>query len=516
MDIKKAVGQRLMAGLPGTEIDPAFAALVRECKVGNVILFSRNIKSAAQLTRLCASLRELILTETGMEPFIAIDQEGGVVSRFSPDMAVTPGAMALAAIGGDAPYRAARITAAQLRAAGVNFDLAPVLDVNSNPLNPVIGVRSFGDQPEAAAERAIGFMRGLLDGGVMACGKHFPGHGDTETDSHIGLPCVGKSREELEKCELLPFKRAIAAGIPAIMTSHVLFPAFEPEKVPATMSRRILTGLLRQEMGFDGIIISDCMEMDAVAKYYGTVNAATAALGAGADIVCISHTASLARETAERLWKHYAEASSEEIRELERAGERITKAKSRFTGLPKTEAQIFKLRAEARDMLEESFVLLNGPIPELGESPFFTGCAGIRANLASSAINGMPPFAMVMARRFGGGFAVCSDDPDSEEIAAIVRKAKNASSIVLNTSSALRNSGQLILMLTLGKMKKPMVVIAMREPYELRYLPKHAAGIAAWEYSTRSIAALAHCLSGKFKWTGRMPLGYFPIERINP
>ena len=303
MDVKTAAGQHIMAGLPGTEIDPAFAALVRECKVGNVILFRRNVKNAAQLARLCASLRELIVSETGMEPFIAIDQEGGVVSRFSPDMATTPGAMALAAAGGDAPYRAARLTAAQLCAAGVNFDLAPVLDVNSNPLNPVIGVRSFGDLPEEAAERAMGFMRGLLDGGVMACGKHFPGHGDTDTDSHIGLPRVDKSREQLEECELLPFRRAIEAGIPAIMSSHVLFPALEPEKLPATMSRRILTGLLREELGFGGVIISDCMEMDAVAKFYGTVNGAAAALKAGADIVCISHTAALARETAERLWQ---------------------------------------------------------------------------------------------------------------------------------------------------------------------------------------------------------------------
>ena len=193
VDIKIAAGQRLMAGLPGTELDPGFIALVRECKVGNVILFRRNVKSAAQLERLCTSLRRLIVSETGIEPFIAIDQEGGVVSRFSPDMAITPGAMALAAVGGDAPYKAARITAEQLRAAGVNFDLAPVLDVNSNPLNPVIGVRSFGDVPERAAERALGFMRGLLDGGIMACGKHFPGHGDTDTDSHIGLPKVEKS-----------------------------------------------------------------------------------------------------------------------------------------------------------------------------------------------------------------------------------------------------------------------------------------------------------------------------------
>lgn len=517
MNVKIAAGQRLMAGFPGTEIDPDFKALIHECKVGNVILFKRNIESAQQLQSLCSSLRRLIVKETGIEPLIAIDQEGGVVSRFSPDMAATPGGMALAAAGGDAPYRAARITAAQLRAAGVNFDLAPVLDVNSNPLNPVIGVRSFGDVPEEAAERALGFMRGLLDGGIMACGKHFPGHGDTETDSHIGLPKVDKSREQLDECELLPFKRAIESGIPAIMTSHVLFPALEPEKLPATMSRRILTGLLRQELGFKGIIISDCMEMDAVAKYYGTVKAATAALDAGADIVCISHTAALARETAEKLWRSYDCAEGEYAEELKRAGERIAVAKRRFTGLPRAEAPtIFKLRSEARDLLEDGLVLINGPIPKLGDRPFFAGCAGIRTNLASSSISGTPTFAMVMAKRFGGSFAVCSDDPDSEEIAAIVRRAKDASCIVLNTSSALRNSGQLILMLALGKLRKPMLVAALREPYELRYLPKNAAGIAAWEYSTHTIAAVAHCLTGQLECKGTMPLRRFPLERINP
>ena len=511
MDFRTAVGQRLMAGFPGTELDAEFIELVREYKVGNVILFRRNVETAAQLKRLCASIRRLIVRETGIEPFIAIDQEGGVVSRFSPDMAITPGGLALAAAGGDAPYRAARITAAQLREAGVNFDLAPVLDVNSNPLNPVVGVRSFGDVPEEAAERALGFMRGLLDGGVMACGKHFPGHGDTEADSHIGLPKIDKSREELEACELIPFRRAIAEGIPAIMTSHVLFPALEPEKLPATMSRRILTGLLREELGFEGVIISDCMEMDAVAKFYGTVNAVMAALEAGADIACISHTARLARECAEKLWQRGPDEG------LQRAGERIAAAKRRFTAPQRLEPPlIFKLRGEARDLLEDSLVLLNGPVPKLGERPFFAGCAGIRANKAQSAVAGTPSFAMVMAKRFGGSYAVCSDDPDSEEIASIVRRAKGASCIVLNTSSGLRNSGQLILMLALGKLKIPMLVVALREPYELRYLPKNAAGIAAWEYSTHTIAAIANVLRGELECKGKMPLRYFLLERINP
>ena len=301
MDTAYAIGQRLMVGFPGTEIDPEFEALVREFKIGNVILFRRNVENKEQLTKLCSELRELILRETGAEPLIAIDQEGGVVTRLSDDMVNTPGAMALAAAGGDSAHIAGRITAKELREVGINFNLAPVLDVNSNADNPVIGVRSFGDTPERASSLALEFMHGTLEEGVLACGKHFPGHGDTAVDSHIGLPLVEKSREELEACELLPFRLAISAGIPAIMTSHVLFPALESEKVPATMSRKILTGLLRNELGFNGLIISDCMEMQAIATYYGTVNGVDAALAAGADMACISHTASFAREAAQRL-----------------------------------------------------------------------------------------------------------------------------------------------------------------------------------------------------------------------
>ena len=353
MDNKIAVGQRIMAGLPGTEIDEGFLTLVRECKIGNVILFRRNIESREQLKALCAALRELILSETGYEPLIAIDQEGGAVTRLSTDMINTPGGMALAAAGGDAPYRAGLITASELRSVGIDFNLAPVLDVNSNPANPVIGVRSFGDEPEKAAGRALGFMRGTLDGGVMACGKHFPGHGDTSVDSHLGLPRVEKSREELEKCELLPFRRAVEAGIPAIMTSHVLFPALEPEELPATMSRRILTGLLRGELGFGGLIISDCMEMQAIAQLYGTVNGAEGSIRAGADIVCISHTASLARETAERLLRAgRRRAGRRGIREL-----RWRRARAAKHGLPgRGTVHCLPTRRRPRELLERSFV----------------------------------------------------------------------------------------------------------------------------------------------------------------
>lgn len=505
MDIKHKVGQRIMAGFPGTEIDETFAALVREYKIGNVILFRRNIESREQLTRLCRELKELILAETGAEPLIAIDQEGGVVTRLSDDMVNTPGAMALAAAGGDAPYRAGRITARELRSCGVNFNLAPVLDVNSNPANPVIGVRSFGDDPERAPALALAFMRGTLEEGVMACGKHFPGHGDTAVDSHLGLPLVEKGREELERCELAPFRQAIEAGIPAIMTSHVLFPKLEPERLPATMSRRILTGLLREELGFGGIIISDCMEMDAIAKFYGTVEGAVASIAAGADMVCISHTAALARETAERL-RAGLEGGTLASGEFDAALERITRAKAGLAAPRSQEENAQADAQEARQLLEASFTLLHSPLPELGDQPFFTGCRPVRASLVSSHVRETPAFPDYMAQALGGRALTTSDDPDAGEIAAAVQGAAESSCIVLGTCNAHLKPGQLALMEALGALGKPMVVVALRNPYDLRNLPQGAAGVAAWEYTVRALEALVPFLGKKREFAGQMPL----------
>lgn len=246
MDIREKIGQRLVFGFPGTTIPAEFAALVREYKIGNVILFRYNIESLPQLARLCADIQKLIRGATGRDAFITIDQEGGMVTRLPWDAVNVPGSMALAATGKpENAVLAAEITVRQLRGVGVNFNLAPDLDVNSNPMNPVIGVRSFGDDPQSVALFGTKAVEGYKNGGMLCCGKHFPGHGDTAVDSHIGLPCIEKTMDELEACELISFRAAIKAGIPAIMSSHILFPNIEPNGVPATMSRTIMHGRLR-------------------------------------------------------------------------------------------------------------------------------------------------------------------------------------------------------------------------------------------------------------------------------
>ncbi|HPY95490.1 MAG TPA: beta-N-acetylhexosaminidase, partial [Clostridia bacterium] len=306
MDVPIMIGQHLFTGFDGTVMAEDFCRKLRESKIGNIILFARNIGTAAQVRALCGEIQRLVLETTGQPALIAIDQEGGVVSRLGADCAVIPSAMAVSATGDpELAYRAGLLTGSELAAMGINFNLAPVLDINSNPDNPVIGARSYGSSPGQAIPPALGMARGLREAGVLACAKHFPGHGDTAVDSHVGLPKVDKTLEQLLDCELKPFEAAIWEGIPAVMSSHILFPRLEQEKLPATMSRGVMRDLLRGKLGFEGLVVSDCMMMRAIADHYGTLDGILAAIRAGVDMVFVSHSIDLAMEASGRLQQEW-------------------------------------------------------------------------------------------------------------------------------------------------------------------------------------------------------------------
>lgn len=240
------LGQRLAVGFDGYEIPQELRQLAEEYRIGNVILFRRNVHDREQLRKLCSDLTALILRCTGQPPLIMMDEECGSVSRLAAITGATPSAMAIGAAGDLSLAReTGRLIGRELRSLGINMNLAPVLDVMINPRNRVIGNRAFGSDPMTVSRMACSYMEGLRSAGILACGKHFPGHGDTGVDSHVGLPCIEKSEDAIRRVELAPFRAAIAQGIPAIMSAHVVFPAFEPAHCPATVSRRVMTGLLR-------------------------------------------------------------------------------------------------------------------------------------------------------------------------------------------------------------------------------------------------------------------------------
>ena len=277
-------GNVIVCGFQGLEAPATVHRWLSEKSVAGLILFKRNIDSVTQASDLIAACTDGVDPE--LPELICVDQEGGRVARFKEPVVRLPPMRTLAAAGDAQLTRdAGRVLGSQLRAIGVNLDFAPVLDVDTNPMNPVIGDRAFGQTPEIVIEHALAFADGLRDGGVLSCGKHFPGHGDTDLDSHLALPTLRHDRARLNDVELRPFRAAVDR-LPSLMTAHVVFEAVDAE-VPATMSPAAIGRLLREELGFEGAVFSDDLEMKAVTERYSIEEAGVSAIEAGCDLLLV-------------------------------------------------------------------------------------------------------------------------------------------------------------------------------------------------------------------------------------
>jgi beta-N-acetylhexosaminidase len=300
LPLSQVCGQILIGGFYGTELPASYANALRAGERGGAVLFKRNLTpDIADVARLNAAIGGA--SPEALPPLIAVDQEGGRVARLSAPVITLPPMRALGAHGNvDLIRRAARALAGQLGALGFTMDFAPVLDVNTCEQNPVIGDRAFGSDARLVMRTAVAFIRGLQDGGVLACGKHFPGHGDTSKDSHLDLPVVALDRARLDQVEIMPFRAAAGAGIAAFMTAHVVYEALD-KATSATMSRAICGSLLRAELGFEGMLISDDLEMKAISDAYTIEEAAVEAVWAGCDALLICSDEALQSRAHEAL-----------------------------------------------------------------------------------------------------------------------------------------------------------------------------------------------------------------------
>lgn len=320
------IGQLFMVGFEGTSVTPDLASFIQEYKPGGVILFSRNLESIEQIVQLTNDLQRY----SPHKPLlISIDQEGGRVSRLPKTFTIFPPCEVLGRCNSsELAYAAAATMAKELKAVGINMNMSPVLDVNSNPANPVIGDRAFGAAPGPVCELGLATVGGLQDQRVVACGKHFPGHGDTNADSHKELPVVNAPRERLEQMELPPFRHAAAHGVAAMMTAHVLYRSLD-EQFPATLSPTIIGALLRDEIGYDGVVLTDDLEMHAIIDHYGIEDATVRAILAGCDmlLICKDRDREVAAITA--LEKAVTEGAIT-VERVERSLSRIARLKDRF------------------------------------------------------------------------------------------------------------------------------------------------------------------------------------------
>jgi beta-N-acetylhexosaminidase len=339
----------VMVGFQGQEVPDDLRRYVSEGPPAGIVVFRRNISGTEQVAGLLRDLRGL-WPDGALTPLLAVDQEGGKVRRLRPpecpEFLDLPQARDVAA--GDNPELTRSlgwICARQLAAVGFNMDFSPVLDVDSNPANPVIGPRSYGSSVETVITHALAFTAGLVEGGIVPCGKHFPGHGDTDLDSHFALPSLPHDLARLRRVELAPFAAAVAAGLPTMMSAHIVFEALDPEW-PATLSPHVLPTLLRDELGFDGVVFSDDLEMKAIADHQSADTIARQGLAASLDVFLVCHELDRAR-SIRRALAESARRDEASAGHLERSAIRVARLRAESPDHAMTPWTGIPLRSEA-------------------------------------------------------------------------------------------------------------------------------------------------------------------------
>lgn len=521
--LRQMIGQMLLAGFPGTAMPDAQAMrLMEEYSVGNFILFARNVGPAAETARLCGALSRAAYEKNGFAPFLAVDQEGGTVLRAHEGALAFPGAMALAAAshaaaGGDVSLirEAGRRCGKALRTLGMNVNFAPVLDVNSEPRNPVIGVRAYGDTPETVTACGHAMAEGLRAGGVLPVFKHFPGHGNVAVDSHIGLPVNDAPRAALERTEWPPFRACVARlGADAgVMTAHLVCRALEGEAdVPGTLSPRAVNGLLRKTFGFSGLVFTDCMEMGALAALCEPGEAAVRAVEAGCDVLTASHTFEAIAQAAEAVLRAVESGRIPRAR-IEASFRRILAAKEKLGLLAPQQTDPDAAQACAEDaetalfhvkLAEKSVTLLSGaPDPALARMGARVRILAPEAYARTGVEQDAPRvnLAKMAGERFGWYAQTVSEaahEPAQGSFAANV----------LCLRDARFSAWQQALLQRLAEEEAPLVVVLLGGPYDASLIHSAQAVIAAYEYTRLSAGAvLAALASGTFPGACPVQLG---------
>ncbi|MFE7647574.1 glycoside hydrolase family 3 protein [Streptomyces phaeoluteigriseus] len=500
------------------------AELIARYRVGGIIYFTwaHNTRDPLQIADLSNGLQRASLGQPrGLPVLVSTDQEHGIVARVGEPATLFPGAMAIGAGGSRTDARTlGRVAGGELRAMGVRQDYSPVADVNVNPANPVIGVRSFGADPTAVAELAAAEIRGYRAAGVAATAKHFPGHGDTAVDSHYGFPVITHTREVWEKLDAVPFRAAIAAGVDSIMTAHILVPALDDSGDPATLSRPVVTGLLRERLGYDGVVVTDALDMAGVRTKYGDDRVPVLALKAGVDQLLNPPKLDVAWNAVVRAVR---DGELTEAR-LEESVLRILRLKDRLGLL--ADPYVSRARvgrtvgtkahlATADRIAERTTTLLVNEGALLPLSPrTHRRLLVVGADPASPSGTTGPPTGVLAAALTGRGFTATAlstgTAPSAATIARAVTAAGEADAVVVGTYNVTATSPQRTLVEQLVATGRPVVAVAVRNPYDVAQLPSVQAYLASYSWTDVELRAAAAVIAGAVEPRGRLPV---PVQR---
>ncbi|MFE4052439.1 glycoside hydrolase family 3 protein [Streptomyces sp. YIM B13518] len=502
------------------------AELLARYRVGGVIYFSwaHNTRDPHQIADLSNGIQQASLgLERGLPVLVSTDQEHGIVARVGEPATLFPGAMAVGAGRSRSDARAlGRIAGSELRALGIRQNYSPVADVNVDPANPVIGVRSFGSDPDAVADLVTAEVEGYQSSGVAATAKHFPGHGDTITDSHAELPYIHHTREQWERLDAPPFRAAVAAGIDSIMTAHIVVPALDPSEDPATLSRPILTGILREELGYDGVVVTDSLGMEGVRTKYGDDRVPVLALKAGVDQLLNPPSLDVA-------WNAVLNAVRDgELTEsrLDESVLRVLRLKARLglfddpyvshAGVDRAVGTRAHLAAADRIAERTTTLLVNegGLLPLSRRRTPEVLVVG--ADPASPSGTTGPPTGVLADALTELGFTATAlstgTAPSAATVAEAVAAARNADAVVVGTYNVTPASSQKTLVEHLLATGKPVVAVAVRNPYDVAHLPGVRAYLATYSWTDVELRAAARVIAGRVHPRGTLPV---PVQRAD-
>jgi len=504
------------------------AELISTYHVGGIIYFAwaHNTRDPHQIADLSNGIQRAGLAgRTPLPLLVSTDQEHGIVCRVGEPATLLPGAMALGAGGSRSDARTAgRIAGAELAALGINQNYAPDADVNVNPANPVIGVRSFGSDPESVAGMVAAQVKGYQSAGIASTAKHFPGHGDTSTDSHTGLPVIRHTREQWAELDAPPFRAAVAAGIDSIMTAHIVVPALDPSEDPATLSHPILTGILREELGYDGVVVTDALGMEGVRTKYGDERVPVLALLAGVDQLLNPPDLKVA-------WNAVLGAvRSGEISEarIEESILRILRLKTRLglfrdpyvthRGVDRTVGVRSHLATADRIAERTTTLLANtGSLLPLSRRSH-RNLLVVGADPASPSGTTGPPTTTLAGAFEELGFAATAlstgTAPTQAKIAEAVAAAAGKDAVVVGTYNVSATSSQRTLVSALAATGVPVITVAIRNPYDIAQLAGtgYAASLAAYSWTDVELRAAARVIAGRARPEGRLPV---PVQRAD-
>lgn len=523
MTLEEQIGQLFVAGFDGTSPSPEITHLIQHYHVGNVILFSRNIQTTRQVRELTQRLQTIARAAGQRYPLlITLDQENGMVSRLGQDATTFPGNMALGAIGSEQiACEVAQATGRELKALGINMNLAPVADVNNNPANPVIGIRSFGEDPNLVASLAAAMVKGYQAAGVIATLKHFPGHGDTAVDSHLSLPVIPYNMERLSSIELVPFQRGIEAGVGCVMLAHIALPALTGDTaLPATVSSVIVRDVLRERLGFAGVVMTDCLEMQAISKGIGIEQGSVRAVKAGVDLVLISHRYERQRAGIEAVYAAVREGVITPA-EIQQAAERVLRLKHQWLSWDdfSNTANLAWVGSEANRQLRDRVYALSTTLVrnEAGLIP-------LRLQPAERILIVSPQrdeaISQAEEKDYPDGFlAECirqrhsavteialTAHPTEGDYQQILQAARTADLVIMVTVSAYRDQQQVTLAQRLLRTGQRIIGIAVHTPYDLLAFPQLRTYLVTYEYTRPALEAAMRILFGEAQPQGRLPV----------